>query len=95
MFRLASDYEQLDLIGKVSELTKLPTHKPGKFLELMDKHIDLCTLIPLSFKYAYYASETNRRTYLLESILAVLLLMRNYSVVQKKDLHRQRTRDTI
>ena len=75
MFSLANEYEQLDIMGKVSELTKLPTNKPSKFLELISKHIDLRTLIPLSFKKAYYASKTNKRTYSLESILAVLLLM--------------------
>jgi len=75
MFSLANEYEQLDLMGKVSEITKLPCQKPSKFLELINKHIDLSTLIPLSFKNAYYASKTNQRTYSLESMLAILLLM--------------------
>jgi len=32
MFSLANEYEQLGLMGKVSEFIKLPTNKPSKFL---------------------------------------------------------------
>ena len=75
MFSLARDYEQLNLMERVSALGALPVHKPKKFLQLLNDHIDLPTLIPRRFYDVYYGSETNKRGYRLESMLCILLLM--------------------
>jgi hypothetical protein len=65
----------MNLIDKIQYANDLPAKKPLLFLELMQKHIDLPTLIQPSFYLAYNSSETNHRTYPLESMLAVALLM--------------------
>ena len=75
MFSLASDYEQLTLPEHISLMGSLPCEKPNKFLELLGAHIDLPTLIPRRFYERYYGSQTNKRVYSLESMLAIVLLM--------------------
>lgn len=75
MFRLSPAFEQMSFIEQIHQVNELPSRNPLKFLELLNEHIDLPTLIPQSFYNAYYASETNDRTYSLESLLAVALLM--------------------
>ena len=75
MFSLSAEQCQLDFIEQFKQVKKFPNRDPVKFIKLMEKHIDLQTLIPQSFYKAYYASNTNKREFQLESILAVLLLM--------------------
>jgi hypothetical protein len=75
MFSLTPKTEQLSFMEQVQQVNELTTRNPLKFLQLLNEHIDLPTLIPHSFYLAYYSSETNKREYQLESILAVLLLM--------------------
>jgi len=75
MFSLTPNYQQMTLIEKVQHLNDLPNRNPLKFLELLNEFIDLPTLIPDSFRTAYYSSDTNDRIYRLESMLAILLLM--------------------
>ena len=75
MFSLAKDYEQLSLVERISQVGELPCSQPMKFLDLLATHIDLPTLIPVRFHDVYYASETNKRTYSLESMMAIMLLM--------------------
>lgn len=75
MFSLTPNFEQLSFMEKVQHVNELPNRNPLKFINLLSTHIDLPTLIPHSFYSAYYSSETNKRDYKLESILAVVLLM--------------------
>lgn len=75
MFCLAQDFEQLCFVEQIQQVNELPNRNPLKFLQLLNQHIDLPTLIPHSFHKAYYVSTTNERTYPLESLLAISLLM--------------------
>ncbi len=75
MFSLTPDYAQVSLIERIQKISELSSRNPVKFLQLLKNHIDLPTLIPLSFYSAYNSSQTNNRTYSLESLLAILLLM--------------------
>ena len=75
MFSLTPDFEQLSFDEQISQVNELPNRNPVKFLQLLNANIDLPTLIPQSFYMAYHASETNERSYPLEPILAVALLM--------------------
>jgi len=75
MFSLSKDIEQLSFIEGIRQINDLPSSNPAKFLNLLETHIDLSVLIPHSFQKAYYYSETNDRTYSLESMLAILLLI--------------------
>jgi len=74
MYSLTPEYEQSSLIEQIKEINELPSRNPMKFLQLLKDHFDLPTLIPQSFYQAYYSSNTNDRTYPLESLLAVSLL---------------------
>jgi hypothetical protein len=84
MFSLASDYAQQSLIERISKVSEISSSKPHDFLELLNTHIDLPTLIPASFRRAYYASNTNDREYSLESILAILLLIQQLPIHSAK-----------
>lgn len=64
----------MSLIEQIKQTNELSNRNPLKFLQLLKDHFDLPTLIPHSFYQAYYASNTNDRTYPLESLLAVALL---------------------
>ena len=75
MFSLTPIYDQVNLIEQIKQVNELTNTNPLKFLQLLEEHIDLPTLIPQSFYMAYYASNTNDRDYSLESLLAVTLLM--------------------
>jgi len=78
MFSLTPNYQQATLQNlpeTIQQVNELPRKNPVKFLQLLNEHIDLPTLIPASFYLSYNYSQTNTRDYSLESILAVLLLM--------------------
>jgi hypothetical protein len=75
VFCLTDKPEQLSLIDEIKQVNECTHRNPVKFLELLGENIDIPTLIPHSFRRAYYASRTNHRGYKLESILAILLLM--------------------
>ncbi len=79
MFSLTPKVEQLSLIEQTQQVNELSNSNPQKFLSLLEKHIDLPTLIPQSFYRAYYSSTTNSRSIKLESVLAILLLMHFFS----------------
>ena len=75
MFSLAPEQLQMNLPEAIQYVNELPTKEPTKFIKLLEEHIDLPTLIPRSFYSAYYSSETNQRDYLLESMVAIVLLI--------------------
>ena len=75
MFSLTPEQEQLDFIEQFKQVKEFPGRDPVKFINLLEKHIDLATFIPQSFNNSYYASKTNKRDFCLESLLAVLLLI--------------------
>jgi len=80
MFSLSKDFEQLSFIERILQVNELPKSNPAKFLELLNTHIDLATLIPSQFRMKYNSSQTNDRTYSLESILSMLLLMQHFKI---------------
>jgi hypothetical protein len=75
MFSLTPEHEQVSFIEQIQHVGELPSRNPLKFLELLKAHIDLPTLIPLEFYFNYSSSQTNNRTYSLNSMLSILLLM--------------------
>jgi hypothetical protein len=86
MFSITPKIEQLDLLGNIRHIEDLPSRDPAKLLDLLSKHIDLPTLIPKSFYHAYYASSTNDRTYPLECLLSILLLMQYFKLATAKPM---------
>ena len=85
MFSLAGDNEQISLMEQIREVNDVLRRKPHEFLELLNAHIDLSTLIPKQFRDTYYASSTNSRTYCLDSIMAILLLMQFFKFARVPD----------
>lgn len=51
-----------------------------KFLTLLENHIDLNSLVPMSFYNRYYASNGRHRLYPLEAMLWALILKRIFSI---------------
>jgi hypothetical protein len=85
MFSITPNYKQMTLMERVQYVNELPNQNPIKFLELLNQHIDLPTLIPNSFYKAYGASDTNDKTYELPSILAILLLVHFFKFAKTSD----------
>ena len=86
MFSITPKIEQLDLQGNVRHINDLPSRDPAKLLDLLSQHIDLPTLIPKSFYLRYYSSNTNDRTYPLECLLSIVLLMHYYKLATAKPM---------
>jgi len=80
MFSITSKIEQLDLQGNIQQINDLPSRDPAKLLDLLSQHIDLPTLIPKTFYHRYYSSNTNDRTYPLECLLSIVLLMHYFKL---------------
>ena len=85
MFSITPNYKQMTLLERVQYVNELPNRNPIKFLELLNEHIDLPTLIPTSFYITYNASDTNDRTYELSSMLAILLLIHFFKFAKVSD----------
>jgi hypothetical protein len=85
MFSLTPEFEQLSFVEQIQQVNDLSSRNPVKFMQLLETHIDLPTLIPPSFYLAYGSSPTNDRTYPLESMLAILLLMHFFKFAKVRD----------
>jgi len=54
MFSLTPNFEQISFIEQIKQVGELPSRNPLNFLQLLNEHIDLPTLIPGSFYSVYY-----------------------------------------
>jgi len=73
-------YKQLSLADIFEECQeKLEWDKPA-FLDLLEKHIDLDDIIPLSFRNHYYASTGRNRKYSLNAMIWALIIQKIFSI---------------
>ena len=64
-------------LGDIYEECKnLAKNDKSKFIELLENHLNLPDLIPLTFHTAYYAHYGRNREYSLKSMLSVLILQK-------------------
>ena len=73
-------YKQLTLADFYSECQdKFENDKP-EFLSLLESHIDMDEIIPISFKNHFYASTGRTRKYPLHALLWALIIQRIFSI---------------
>src|SRR5699024_12580876 len=73
-------YKQLSLADIFSDCQeKFETDKPA-FLSLLETHIDIDEIIPISFRNHFYASTGRTRKYPLHSLLWAWIIQRMFSI---------------
>ena len=73
-------YKQLSLEDIFSDCqNKLENNKPA-FLSLLEQHIDLDELVPVSFHHHFYAREGRRRKYSLYAFIWALIIQKIFSI---------------
>ena len=73
-------YKQLSLADYFSDCQeKFENDKPA-FLSLLEKHIDLDEIIPISFQNHFYASTGRTRKYSLHALLWALIIQHIFSI---------------
>src|SRR5699024_2448380 len=73
-------YKQLSLEDIFSDCqNKFENDKPA-FLSLLETHIDMDEIIPISFRNHFYASTVRTRKYPLQTFLWVLIIQRIFSI---------------
>lgn len=72
--------KQLTLADFFEDCQEIFDHDKPQFLSLLENHIDLDSIIPLSFRQHYYASTGRHRKYPLTAMLWALILQRILSI---------------
>ena len=73
-------YKQLSLADFFSDCQdKFENDKPG-FLSLLENHIDIDEIVPISFRNHFYASTGRTRKYPLNALLWALIIQRIFSI---------------
>ena len=73
-------YNQLSLADIFQDCQdKFDNDKPA-FLSLLENHIDMDEIIPISFRNHFYASTGRTRKYSLQALLWALIIQRIFSI---------------
>jgi hypothetical protein len=73
-------YKQLKLADVFEECQEILDSDKPRFLYLLENHIDLDSIIPVSFRNHYYASTGRSRKYPLTAMLWALIIQRIFSI---------------
>jgi hypothetical protein len=73
-------YKQLKLADVFEECQEIFDSDKPQFLSLLENHIDLDSIIPVSFRNHYYASTGRSRKYPLTAMLWALIIQRIFSI---------------
>ena len=72
--------KQLTLADIFEDCQEIYDSDKPKFLSLLENHIDLDEIIPMSFRKHYYASTGRHRKYPLTAMLWALIIQRIFSI---------------
>jgi len=73
-------YKQLSLANIYSDCQDIFENDKPEFLTLLENHIDIDEIIPISFKNHFYASTGRSRKYPLNALLWALIIQRIFSI---------------
>ena len=73
-------YKQLSLEDIFSDCKEKFENDKPKFLSLLESHIDIDEIIPISFRNHFYASTGRTRKYPLQALLWALIIQRIFSI---------------
>lgn len=72
--------KQLTLADIIEDCTEIYESDKPQFLTLLENHIDLDEIVPISFHNHYYASTSRNRKYPLNAMLWALIIQRLFSI---------------
>ena len=75
-------YKQLSLADIFSDCQKKFEDDKPAFLSLLESHIDMDEIIPISFRNHFYASTGRTRKYPLHALLWALIIQRFFPILQ-------------
>lgn len=73
-------YKQISLADIFDDCREIYESDKPQFLSLLEKHIDLDEIVPISFRKHYYASTGRNRKYPLNAMLWALIIQRLFSI---------------
>ena len=73
-------YHQMTLADVFTETQEIFESDKPEFLKLLESTIDLCEIVPVSFRNNFYASTGRPREYSLTSLLWALIIQRIFSI---------------
>lgn len=73
-------YKQISLADIFDDCREIYESDKPQFLSLLEKHIDLDEIVPISFRKHYYASTGRNRKYPLDAMLWALIIQRLFSI---------------
>ena len=73
-------YKQLSLADTFENCQEIFNSDKPAFLSLLENHIDLDSIIPISFRNHFYASTGRSRKYPLKAMLWALIVQRIFSI---------------
>ena len=73
-------YKQISLADIFEDCREIYESDKPQFLSLLEKHIDLDEIVPISFRKHYYASTGRNRKYPLNAMLWALIIQRLFSI---------------
>ena len=73
-------YHQMTLADVFTETQEIFESDKPEFLKLLESTIDLCEIVPVSFRNHFYASTGRPREYSLTSLLWALIIQRIFSI---------------
>ncbi len=73
-------YKQLSLADIFEDCKNIYESDQPQFLSLLENHIDLNSIIPLSFRKHFYASRGRSRKYSLNAMLWAMIIQRLFFI---------------
>ena len=73
---MRNKFSQISLFDIYSDVSSAINNREPSFLDLLDEHLDLSSLIPVEFYKAFYKYTGRKRVYSLESFIRFFLLQK-------------------
>lgn len=73
---MRNKFSQISLVDIYSDVSSAINERKPSFLDALDEHLDLSSLIPVEFYRAFYKYSGRKRLYSLESFLSFFLLQK-------------------
>lgn len=73
---MRKNYSQISLFDTFSDVSSAIENRETSFLDLLDEHLDIDSLIPWNFHRAFYSFTGRKRVYSLESFIRLFILQK-------------------
>ena len=77
---MRNKFVQTSLFDVYSDVSSAFDNKDSSFLDLLDEHLDLNTLIPFQFRCAFYKRIGRKRDFSLESFIRFFIIQKFFGI---------------